>query len=232
MKLRRPSAPIVIALLALFVALDGPAHAQRLINGKLLKKGTVTSRAVKDRSLQIKDLKPRAVRTLRTTRNGSITEAKLANSSVTPGKLAPGAIGSAAIADRAIGGIDLAPSSVGGLQVADGSLGGADIADGALDARDVGRYWGRFSVTLPAAIPGASCWSGEPAGLGPELARADISQDLVVVTPGPNWPEKTLSFSVRNSSNPSRFVISACNVKATPQSPLTIGFRYLVIDLP
>ena len=223
---------MVIALLALFVALDGPAQAQRLINGKLLRKGTVTSRAVKDRSLQVKDIKRKSVRKLKATANGSVTEAKLANSSVTPGKLAPGAVGTAAIADRGVGGVDLAPASVGGLQVADASLGGSKIADGSLDARDLGRFWGRFSVELPATIPGFSCWSGEPTGLGPELAGADISQDLVLVTPGQNWPEKTLSFSVRNSANPSRFVISACNVTAGSQTPVTINFRYLIVDLP
>lgn len=228
--LRRPSAPIVIALLALFVALDGPAHAQRLINGKLLKKGTVTSRAVKDRSLKMKDIKRKAVRKLKATRNGSITEAKLANSSVTPGKLAPGAVDSAAIADRGIGGIDLAPSSVGGLQVADGSLGGADVADGALDARDLGRFWGRFRMAVPR-IEGETCWSGVPGGLLPELAGADISQDLVVVTPHVGWPE-ALAFTVRNDGNASRFVLTGCNATGAAVPAFESNFRYLVIDLP
>jgi hypothetical protein len=230
--LRRPSAPIVIALLALFVALDGPAHAQRLINGKLLKKGTVTSRAVKDRSLQVKDIKRKSVRKLQKTRNGSITEAKLANSSVTPGKLAPGAVGSSAIADRGVGGTDLAPSSVGGLHVADGSLGGADVADGALDARDLGRFWGRFRMQFPA-IEAGDCWSGAPGGLGPELAGADISQDLVVVTPGAEWPE-ALAFTVHNDGNASRFVLAGCNKSAGPTTvpAFESNFRYLVIDLP
>jgi hypothetical protein len=223
---------MVIALLALFVALDGPAQAQRLINGKLLRKGTVTSRAVKDRSLGVKDLSRKAVRRLQATRNNSITEAKLANSSVTPGKLQPGAVGSAAIADRGISGVDLATSSVGGAQIADSSIGGIDIADGSLDARDLGRYWGRFTVTLPEDIPPFSCWSGEPAGLGPELAGADISQDLVLVTPGQTWPDERLAFTVRNSSISSRFVISACNTTGTIVRKFTVSFRYVVIDLP
>jgi len=221
---------MVIALLALFVALDGPAQAQRLISGKLLKKGTVTSRAVKDRSLQVKDIKRKSVRKLKATRNGSITEAKLANSSVTPGKLAPGAVGSTAITDRGVGGIDLAPSSVGGLHVADGSLGGADVADGALDARDLGRYWGRFRMRFESIGAGA-CWSGVPGGLGPELAGADISQDLVVVTPGVEWPED-LAFTVRNDGNVSRFVLTGCNKTVGAVPAFESNFRYLVIDLP
>jgi hypothetical protein len=46
-----------IAFLALFIALGGTATAATLINGKNIKKGTVTSKQVKDRSLLAKDFK-------------------------------------------------------------------------------------------------------------------------------------------------------------------------------
>jgi hypothetical protein len=232
-KIGRPSLPLVVASLALFVALGGPAHAQRLINGKLLRKGTVTTRAVKNRSLQVQDLSRRAERSLRATPNNSITEAKLANSSVTPGKLAPGAVGSGAIADRSVGAVDLAPASVGPAALADGSVSGAKVADGSLDARDLGRFFGRFRVDLPQDIGPGQCWSGEPTGLAPEQAGADISQDLVLVTPGDSWPEDRLTFMVRNSANPSRFVLAACNpATLLPVQRFAATFRYLVIDLP
>lgn len=230
MTLRRPTAPMVIALLALFVALDGPAHAQRVISGKLLRKGTVTSRAVKNHSLQVKDIKRKSVRKLKATANGSITEAKLANSSITPGKLGLGAVGSAAIADRGVGGVDLAPAAVGGLQVADGSLGGADVGDGSLDARDLGRYWGRFRLRVGQVAPG-QCWSGVPGGLAPEAAGADISQDLVMATPTAEWPE-ALAFTVRNDGRADRFVLTGCNKTLGTVPAFEAGFRYLVIDLP
>jgi hypothetical protein len=224
--------PLVVASLALFVALGGPAHAQRLINGKLLRKGSVTTRAVKNRSLQVEDLSRRAERSLRSTPNNAITEAKLATSSVTPGKLAPGAVGTGAIADRSVGAIDLAAGSVGGATIADGSIGGADIHDGTLDARDLGRFWGRFRIDLPQDIPGHGCWSGEPTGLGPEQVAADISQDLVLVTPGDAWPEDKLTFMARNSANPSRFVLAACNQTGQTVPRFAATFRYLIIDLP
>jgi hypothetical protein len=229
---RRPSLPLVISLLALFVALGGPAEAQRFINGKLLQKGSVSSRAVKDRSLTVKDLSRRTQRTLRATANNSITEAKLANGAVTPGKLAPGAVGSGAIADHSVTGLDLAAGSVGPAQLADNSLSGIELADGSLAAQDLGRYYGRFRFTLPENVPALRCWSGEPTGLGPELAGADISQDLVIVTPGDSWPEDKLAFTVRNSANPSRFVLSACNVSNLLVRKFEASFRYLVIDLP
>jgi hypothetical protein len=211
---RRPSFATVIALMALFVALGGPARAV-----ELLRPGSVTSKAIKDRTVQARDLKRKTLRWLRETRNNSITEAKLANRSVTPGKLAVGAVGSPALADRAVGTVDLATGSVTGVQV----------ADGLLSARDLGRYWGRFRVQLPA-IRAGRCWSAEPKGLAPERARADISQDLVLVTPDSFWQDRQLAFTVSNSGLPSRFVLSACAFATS--APVEVGFRYLVIDLP
>ena len=213
---RRPSFATVVALLALFVALGGPAEAQRL-----LKRGSVTSAAVKDRTVKVRDLHRKTVKKLRRTANNSVTEAKLANGAVTPGKLAAGAVGSAAIADFSVARADLMNGAVGGAQVADGSLTAPDLA----------RYWGRFRIAVPHVAPD-SCWSGEPAGLAPELARADISQDLVLVTPDSRWPEKELAFTVRNSANPSRFVLAGCNRTLNAVQPFEVGFRYLVIDLP
>ena len=209
---RRPSAALVVALLALFVALGGPAQAQ-----KLLGKGDVNSRVVKDRSLKTRDLSRSTVRDLRSTPNGSISEAKIANGAITPGKLGAGAVGTGAIAD--------------------GAVGAAQVANGSLTAADLGRFWGRFRSTIDD-IPVGKCWSGEPTGLPADLANVDISNDLVLVQPDDHWLERRVTFSVRASSIPSRFVLSACNVGAPiggilePVEARTISFRYLVIDLP
>jgi hypothetical protein len=65
---RCPSAALVIACLALFVALGGVGYAAAKINGKNIIKGTITAKQVKDRSLGSKDLSKRAVRSLRSRR--------------------------------------------------------------------------------------------------------------------------------------------------------------------
>ena len=217
--------------MALFVALGGPAEARRLITGK----------QVKDRSLQARDLSRKAVRELRQTPRASVgeralvdaavTNAKLRDGAVTAVKLAPTAVGAAQLAPGAVGPRELRPGAAGAGQIADGAINGAKVADGSLDSRDVARFSGRFRVTVPRVAPD-NCWSGEPVGLAPEQAAADISADLVLVTPDEAWPERQLSFSVRNSANRGRFVLAACNATQAESTGVEIGFRYAVIDLP
>jgi hypothetical protein len=218
---RRPSAALAVALLALFVAVGGPAEAARLIGSK----------DVKNRSLKAQDLSKKAVRTLRTTPPDSVGARQLRDGAVTPVKLAPSAIGSGQLAEGAVGTRELRAGAAGSAQIADGAVTGAKVADGTLDARDTTRYSGRFRVTVPRVLAD-SCWSGEPVGLAPEQAGADISGDLVIVTPDASWPERSLAFTVRGSATRSRFVLAGCNVTNSAAGEVEVGFRYAVIDLP
>lgn len=228
---RRPSAALVVALIALFVALGGPAQARRLVTGK----------DVRDHSLTTRDLSKRTVRRLRATparsvgtkaiRTAAVTGAKLAPGAAGVGKIGPGAVGGDQLTQGAVGARELRPASVGSLQLADGAVTGAKVADGSLDARDVARYSGRFRIAVPA-VPANTCWSGEPVGLAPEQAGADISSDLVVVTPDAGWPERQLAFTARNSADKRRFVLAGCNVTAATSAPADVGFRYVVIHIP
>jgi hypothetical protein len=228
---RRPSAPLVVALLALFIAVGGPAQAARLIGSK----------DVANRSLKTEDLSRKTVRTLKETprrsvgarqlRNGAVTTATLRDGAVTPVKIAPAAVGSGQLAQDAVGTREIRTGGVGSAQIADGSVTGAKVADGTFDARDVARFSRRFRVSVPI-VPSQECWSGEPVGLAAEQAGADISGDLVLVTPDASWPERSLAFSVRGSASRSRFVLAGCNVTRTATTAVDVGFRYVVIDLP
>jgi hypothetical protein len=207
--LRRPSLATSIALLALFIALGGPAEAAKVVK-------RITSRDVKDRSLQVRDLSRGAVRQLQTPRDGSVTATKIAASAVT----------SAAIADRSINAGDVAINSLTGTQIADGSL----------TARELGRFYGRFKLSdsIPALDHG-KCWSGVPAGLAAEKAGVDISQDVVLVTPDATWPQDQLSLTVKVESTAAkrgRFVLAACNVGEGQTMPFKPSFSYLILDLP
>lgn len=82
---------LATGLLALFVALGGPAWAVDRINGADIEKGTVTGKQVK---------------------NSSLTGTDLRNGSVRRGDLATGSVGSATIANGAITTPDFAASAV------------------------------------------------------------------------------------------------------------------------
>lgn len=234
---RRPSAPLVIALLALFVALGGPAQAAKFVR----------SSDIKNRTVQVRDLSKKAVTELKKTPRGTIGDRALANRAVTNAKLREGAVTATKIGPAAVGSSQLAPNSVGAREIqnggvnatliGDGAVNGAKVADGSLTTADFARFSGRFRVTVPKVEPG-DCWSAEPVGLLPEQVGADISTDLVLVTPGPNWPQDQLGFTVRNSANTSRFVLAGCNSTGTKDdagiasAPIEVGFRYAVLDIP
>ena len=61
----RPSPPMLVALVALFVALGGSSCAAIAITGKNIKDGSVTAKDVKNRTLGAKELSKRAVSSLR-----------------------------------------------------------------------------------------------------------------------------------------------------------------------
>jgi hypothetical protein len=197
---RRPSLATGLALTALFVALGGPAQAARL----------VTSADVKDHSLQTRDLSREAVRALRATPNGSVTERRLAAGAVTSGKL-----GAAAVTAGKLGA---------------GAVGTVAVADGSLTTADVARFSGRFSVQVPAIAKG-TCWAGAPQGLGPERAAADISQDLVAVTPDYRRDRAGLVVTPWVSDR-THFAITICNAGASDWAGDLVAFRYAVFRVP
>jgi hypothetical protein len=219
---------MLVALLALFVALGGPAQAKHLINGKDIRRGTVSSKQLKDRSIAVRDLSPDTVRTLQSTADGSIT----------PSKVVPGAIGGLAIADGSVAAADIADGAVGAGKLAENAVTGAKIADGTLTTADIARFSGAFRILAEdlGTIKAHECWSREPRGLAPELAGADISQDALLVVPRASYNAQTFSFNYRtnaaDSGAASRFVLTLCNRTDTDVSPPSIGFSYIVFDLP
>ena len=113
---------------------------------------------------------------------------------------------------------------------------GAKIADGTLGTNDIARFSGAFRIAAEdlGTIQPHTCWARSPRGLAPELAGADISQDALLVHPRATFNETVLSFSYRTSGgeSPSRFVLALCNVTDTAYTPPSIGFSYVVFDLP
>jgi hypothetical protein len=231
---------MLVALLALFVALGGPAHAKRMINGQDIRKGTVRGLQIKDSSITTRDLSRSTVRTLRTTPDRSIVTAKLAPGAVTADRLAAGAVGARAIADGTVSAADVADGAVTSGKLAESAVSGAKIADGTLTTADIARFSGAFRIVAEdfGTILPHDCWSREPRGLAPEAAGADISQDALLVSPRSSFNGRLLSFNYRtsapNASDPgaaSRFVLTLCNRTDDPVAPTSIAFSYVVFDL-
>ena len=232
---------MLVALLALFVALGGPAQAKHLINGSDIRKGTISSKQIKDRTITERDLSTTTVRALQATPDRSIG----------PSKLMPGGIGGLAIADGALSTADLADGTIAAADISDGAIGsgklaesavtGAKIADGTLTTADIARFSGAFRILSEdlGTIKAHECWSREPRGLAPEVAGADISQDALLVSPRSSFNGQTFSFDYRtsaaNANDPtaaSRFVLTLCNRTDTDASPPSVAFSYIVCDLP
>jgi hypothetical protein len=230
---------MLVALLALFVALGGPAQARRLVDGGTIRKGTIRSRQIRDRTIVLRDINPVAVRQLRETPDNSITDSKLAVGAVTSTKLGGAAVTAGKLAASAVTAVTIADGAVGTGKLSDGAVTGAKIADGSLTTNDVARFAGRFRLTglTIGTIQRHTCWSGVPQGLAPEIAGANISQDGLLVTPlGPNFDDTKLALTARmsGSAQPSRFVLSICNATDGDFTPADegIAFSYIVFDIP
>jgi hypothetical protein len=240
-----------VAGAALFVALGGPAEAQRLLSGGDIKPGTITSRQVKDRSIQTKDLSGKARRTLTATPAGSITDAQLSVSAVTSRSLAPGSVltgavadatliaddfaansvGAEALADNAVGQAEIRNNGVGASEIADRSIDGGEVIDGGLLVRDLARFSGTLEVRIPTAVTKHTCVAAIVTDTPADAADVDITGDLILATAGFAWP-KELTYDVKASQAPDadKFFFYVCNpteADVTPPNPSF--FRYAII---
>jgi hypothetical protein len=242
--MRRPSPSAVIAAVALFVAVGGPAQAAKLIDGGDIRRGTVGSKQLKDRSIKARDLTPAAVRSLKATPERSIAADKLADDAVTTRALAAGSVLTGTVGDDSLTAADLAPNSVGADEVEDNAVGQAEIrtngvgaseiaaqsidsgevVDGGLSVRDVARWTGSFSWAIPDLNPN-----------GCEVARvlitgAQIAGDLLLVSPTTPWPHD-LVYTANGTGLETEFKVQACNRGPTGQPPVkgaTYVFRYAI----
>ena len=250
LRTRRPSAATLIALVALFVALGGPAEAAKLINGKLIKSGTIRSKQVKNRSLSTVDLSSTAVRSLMRTPARSIGATQLAAGAVTADRLAASSVGGTAIADDSITGADLAAGAVGNSELAtsavtrskiasngvgaseitSSAVTSSEVADGQLTGADVGTFTGSFDADV-GSVAGGSC-STLDLTVSPIVAGGDISDDAIVVTPRPaappadSWPD-SLTLNARALSA-TQIRLWACNPAGVGAvDPPSLTFSYI-----
>jgi hypothetical protein len=219
---RRPSPAMAVALIALFVALGAPAQARKLLDGSLLRKGSVTGRAIKDHSIAKADLTVGTVRSLTATPAKSVGSAQLVDGQVLAPDLGVGAVGATQLAAGAVTGSKLAADSVGGGSVANGSLQTVDIGSFAGSLRPVPDF--TFTQTDPCQVR-----------QGPAVAtggQPNISDDVVAVTPPADWPDTVVVTGKPAPNNQIRVV--ACWLQPTA-TPLALGptvMNYVTFDSP
>jgi hypothetical protein len=241
---RRPSPAMVVALIALFVALDGPATAARLIDGTSIKRNSITTGQIRNRTLGTQDLSARAVKSLQATprnavgpeqiRAKAVDAGKLADNAVGPGALAPRVVDGSKLADAAVGTAALAPASVTPSKIADGAIGTAAVADGGLQGTDVGDFFGSVVVDF-APFTVNQCQKAEVNPTPTGNTQAQIADDVILVTPTPGFSDLITVSGYPGVGNTLRII--ACRVGTDPSSPDPIDppamkFTYLGIDAP
>jgi hypothetical protein len=222
---RRPSPAMVVALIALFVALGGPAEAKkRLMDGGLIRKGSVTGREIKNGSVAKADLTKAAVRALSATPARSVGSAQIIDGQVLAPDLGAGSVGPGQLAAGAVTASKLAADSVGGSSVANGSL----------QTIDIGSFAGAVQVDFDAFTTG-QCQATRDPSTGPPVAvptggQPNISDDVIVVSPPSGWPDNVLVTGKPAPDN--RIVIVACLVGGPSVDPGPTIFRYVTFDAP
>jgi hypothetical protein len=238
---------MVVALIALFVAFDGPATAARLVDGGSIRPNSITSRQVRNRTLGTQDLSKKAMTTLRATPTGSVGTKQLGAKSVDASKIVDGAVGSGAIADKTVGANDLADGAVGPVQLsmgavmssklADGAVSSAAVADGGLQTRDIGDFHGAVSVDFKPFLPNSCQVAADipPQPSAPGQGNV-ISDDAITVSPAAGWPDPIIVTGYPGAGNTLRIV--ACRIGSDPTKspdvldPTDTTFQYVAFDQP
>jgi hypothetical protein len=213
---------MVVALIALFVALGGPAQAKRAISGSSIRQGSITSKQIKNGSVAKADLTKTAVRSLTATPASSVRSAQIADGQV----LAPDlGIGS-------VGGSQLATGVVTASKLAADSIGGGSVANGSLQTVDIGSFAGSVQVNTFRPFSMSEPCQVFPAAATPVGGQPNIADDVVAVSPPSSWPETVVLTGKPGPDNTIRIIACWTGQGAIPPTPDPTLFRYVTFDAP
>jgi hypothetical protein len=217
---------MVVALIALFIALGGPAQAKRLIDGGSIRTGTITTKQIKNGSVAKADLSKAAVKSLGATPANSVRSSQIADGSVLAPDLGAASVGAA----------QLQPGAVTASKLAGDSVGGGSVANGSLQTVDIGSFTSSLSVDFDQFDKRDNrCQKAETPAVGAG-GSPNIADDVVVVSPPAGWSDFLIVTGKPAPGNLIRIV--ACwsapdNVQPQdfPNPPPTT-FRYVTFDAP
>ena len=170
---------MAVALIALFVALGGPAQAKKqLLDGGMLRKNSVTGRDIKNGSVAKADLTKGAVRSLMATPARSVRSAQIVDGQVLAPDLGAGSVGQAQLAAGARHGVEARPGLRG--RKFGGERFAADGRHRVVHRQRQRRLRPvRFARTLPGCRGAAMPAGGQP----------NIADDVVAVSPPHGWSD-------------------------------------------
>jgi hypothetical protein len=201
---RRPSAALVVAIVALVAALTGSAIA-------LPGKNTVDKNDIQKNAVKTKTIKAGAV-TEPKLADGAVSSAKIADAAVTTAKIADAAVSSAKLANASVSSAKIADAAVDSAKVENDSLTGADLAPGVISVVAYGR------VNNPD--PGSpSLGAGGVGFTGVSGGNADQGRTTVSVSAGvlPNGGLATCSVQATPVTDPA------------PNATDTLGFDTVTV---
>jgi hypothetical protein len=215
---------MVVALIALFVALGGPAQAKRLIDGGSIRQGTVTTKQLKNGSVAKVDLSKAAVKSLTATPVGSVRSPQIADGSVLAPDLGAGSVGPS----------QLAAGAVTASKLAGDSVGGGSVANGSLQTVDIGSFTGSVNIDFGQFTTGANRCQQAEAPAVPTGGSPNLADDVVAVSPPSGWSDFLI---VTGKPAPGNMIqIVACWSAPDPPTPLPdpppTTFRYVTFDAP
>jgi hypothetical protein len=167
--MRRPQPATLIALLALVMATGGTSVAANVINGGLLRNGSVTRAKIAA---------------------NAIDSSRLAANAVTSAKIAKGAIGAKKLAIGAVTASALAPGAVSAGAIAPASITGTQLGLGAVS-------WSRLGAQVVASAP-VALPVGTTA-LVPATGQALCPTGLVAISGGESLTDTTNSFVIQSA---------------------------------
>jgi hypothetical protein len=209
----------------LFFALVLPPQAKKqLLDGGMLRKNTVTGRAIRNGSVAKADLTKGAVRSLMATPAHSVRSAQIADGQVLAPDLGAGSVGQT----------QLAPGGVTASKLAPDSIGGGSVANGSLQTVDIGSFTGSVNVDFdPFNDTSRRCQVAEAPAV-PAAGDPNLADDVVAVSPPSGWSD-FLVLTAKPAPNNAIRIVACWSAPSDqtdgPDPPLTT-FRYVTFDAP
>lgn len=219
--MRKPSAATVLAMVALFVALGGPATAARLISGRQIRDNSITSAKIRTHTLNQTDLNPVLFGRLLRVGLNSVAGPQVIDHTLTGADITPASIGATELADASVLSPKIRTSAVSGSKLSPNAVTGPKVKDGSLTGKDLGRVSGTVTADF-GPVAARECAAQTFTG----SAYTALAGTLVLVGAPTGLPDGAL-VSGRPGPGASDIRVQLCNLGSGPIDPPSLDFPFI-----